>query len=120
MNRILIVIFLTLLTSGCSSKVEDVRITSQAPPSAVEKVQAQPRSEPIFYNGKTYKLDYAPNATDGYDMQVSGMRADQQTDAIGLSTSALRHFSCKTDQTGKLQSKPSFTGGMWHLSVQCG
>ena len=120
MNRLLISLTLFVLLSACSSKVEDVRITHGAAQSAIEKAQAQPRSEPIFYNGKTYQLDYAPNATEGYDMQVSGMSASQEKDAVGLSTSALRHFSCTTAQTAKLQSKPNFVGGQWRLSVQCG
>ena len=47
------------------------------------------RSEPIFYNGKTYQLDFGPASGGAYDMVVSGMSSKQKKDAVAVATSAL-------------------------------
>ena len=88
------------------------------------KPQAAPapaaRSEPVFYNGKTYRLDFGPRGGGVYDMTVSGMTAKQQKDAEAVATSSLGYFACPEGQRGKLQNKPSFASAKWRMQAKCG
>jgi len=79
-----------------------------------------PRSEPIFYNGKTYRLDFAPKGSNLFEMAVSGMGPSQQKDAAAVATSSLGYFACPEGQKGKLQAKPVYTGGQWRMQARCG
>ena len=60
MDRILICLSLALALAACKTD-STVRITNEKPVAAVP----QSRSEPIFYNGKTYQLDFRPAASAG-------------------------------------------------------
>ena len=74
-------------------------------------VQTASRSEPIFYNGKTYQLDY--NYIEGqgaFDMKVSGLSPKQQQDAVNIATSGLSYFACPDGQRGKLMGMPIYVG----------
>jgi hypothetical protein len=115
MNRTPLALLLITL-SACSQSPSVVRITNEP---AVAQVQAKPRSEPVFYNGKTYQLDFAPDAGGGYAMSVSGMSAKQEKDAVAITTSSLRYFACKDSQTSKLLSQPAYTDSKWKLTVHC-
>jgi hypothetical protein len=115
MNRILPALLLITL-SACSQSPSTVRITNEP---AVAQVQAKSRSEPVFYNGKTYQLDFAPDAGGGYAMSVSGMSAKQEKDAVAITTSSLRYFACKDSQTSKLLSQPTYTDSKWKLTAHC-
>jgi hypothetical protein len=120
MNRIYLYA-LPLALAACSQSPSSVRVTNDEPP--VAKVFAKPtaisKSEPVFYNGKTYKVDLSPLAGGNYVVAVSGMTAAQQKDATGLSTSAFHHFTCKDSQETKFLSKPAFAGGQWSATVRC-
>ena len=93
-----------------------VRITREkkAPPAAAA------RSEPIFYNGKTYRLDFSPRDAGVYDMAVSGMTAKQRKDAEAVATSSLGYFACPEGQRGKLQNTPSYADAKWRMQARCG
>ena len=78
------------------------------------------RSEPIFYNGKTYRLDFSPSGAGLYDMTVSGMGAKQQADAEAVATSSLGYFACPEGQRGKLTTNPAYSGGKWRMQARCG
>ena len=78
-----------------------MRITNDKP----EAPQSPPRSEPIFYNGKTYRLDFSPRGSGVYDMAVSGMSSGQQKDAMAVATSSLGYFACPDGQKGRLQNE---------------
>ena len=95
-----------------------VRITNSKPAAAAPAPVA--RSEPVFYNGKTYKLDFAPKAGGVYDMTVSGMSAKQQKDAEAVATSSLGYFACPDGQRGKLQNTPSYANAKWRMQAKCG
>ncbi len=84
----------------------------QPPPTA--------RSEPIFYNGKTYRLDFSPQSAGVYDMVVSGMSAKQQKDAEAVATSSLGYFACPEGQRGKLTTNPVYSAGKWRMQARCG
>ena len=117
MNRNINLIFSAALLVGCSNTPSAVRITNEPAPSAV--VQAKSRSEPIFYNGKTYKLDFAPQVSGGYAMAVSPMTGKQEKDAVAVATSALRYYACKDSQKSSLVSKPRFAENAWRMTAQC-
>lgn len=102
------------LLAGCSADPQ-VRITKDKP------VQAVPaRSEPIFYNGKTYRLDFSPRSAGVYDMTVSGMSAKQRKDAEAVATSSLGYFACPEGQRGKLQNTPAYANAKWRMQAKCG
>ena len=102
------------LLAACSQDPA-VRITREkkAPPAVA-------RSEPIFYNGKTYRLDFSPREAGVYDMAVSGMSAKQRKDAEAVATSSLGYFACPEGQRGKLQNTPSYTEAKWRMQAKCG
>jgi hypothetical protein len=112
-NRMVICLSVVALAAGCSDG-KRFRIT-KAP-----TVQTKPRSEPIFYNGKTYRLDYA-YAKDrrAFDMRISGMTKTQEKDAIAVATSSLRYFACIDGQQGQLIGTPAYDGGVWSLQAKC-
>jgi hypothetical protein len=104
------------LLSSCGND-PGVRITSEKPTAAA---QPAARSEPVFYNGKTYRLDFSPKGGGLYDMSVSGMSAKQQKDAEAVATSSLGYFACPEGQRGKLQSNPSYANAKWRMQARCG
>ena len=114
--RLICPLMLTALAlAGCKS-ASTVDIVSKP----VAQVQTRPRSEPIFYNGKTYKLDFSYRAaSSSFAMRVSGMNSKQQGDAVQLATSSLRYYACPDRQTGRMIGAPSYAGGVWMLEARC-
>jgi hypothetical protein len=108
----LIAVGLVLALAACSPKPKQAEIepTPQLPAK---------RSEPIFYNGKTYQLDYVRNDVGAYAMSVGGMTAKQQFDATAVATSSLRYFACPDGQTGTLTDQPSYVSGKWKMTAIC-
>ncbi len=113
------ILCLALPLAACNNEANGVRISAEkaAPPAPVI---AKPRSEPIFYNGKTYQLDFAPQAGGGFAMAVAGMSARQEKDAVAVATSSLRYFACPDGKTGKLTNKPAYAGSTWKMQARCG
>jgi hypothetical protein len=101
--------------SGCAED-PSVRITRDKP--AAPAVAA--RSEPIFYNGKTYRLDFSPASGGVYNMAVSGMTAKHQKDAVAVATSSLGYFVCPDGQRGRLQGNPAYAEAKWRMQAKCG
>jgi hypothetical protein len=121
MNRFLL-ITLALMLAACTSQESAVRVTTQAPVKPVVKATPavpQTRTEPVFYNGKTYQLHFSPAGPGAYAMTVSGMSAKQAKDAEAVATSSLRYFACKEGHTGKLIDKPSYNSSVWRMSARC-
>jgi hypothetical protein len=117
---VLSVLGLAVLLAACS-KAGHVDINSGGP----RTVQTQSRSEPIFYNGRHYALNYTYNdATRAFDMKVSGttaaMKPDSQRDAVNIASSSLGYFACPDGQRGRLVGSPKFNGGVWALQARCG
>lgn len=114
MKEIALVICALVLLGACSSsKVKINRATAT--------VQTASRSEPVFYNGKTYQLDY--NYIEGqgaFDMEVSGLSPKQQQDAVNIATSGLSYFACPDGQRGKLMGMPVYVGKKWTAYARCG
>ena len=105
---------------GCASQGNDVRVTSQKPVPVSQVPIAKPRSEPVFYNGKTYHLDLVPETAGIYALSVKGMTGDQKKDAIAVATSSLRYFACPDGQTGILNTQPAYGDRVWRMSAHCG
>ncbi|WP_421695279.1 hypothetical protein [Aestuariivirga sp.] len=103
--------------TGCDSGPNDVRITHDKPVAAALPVR---RSEPIFYNGKTYHLDMNSKGAGLYDLSVSGMSAKQQKDAVAVATSSLGYFACPDGQKGKLTTNPAYADSKWRMQAKCG
>ena len=110
-----LILVLALGLAACSQP--DVRVTRE---KAAPQVVMTPRSEPIFYNGKTYRLDFAPKGPNQFEMVVSGMSASQQKDAVAVATSSLGYFACPEGQKGKLLANPAYAGGKWRMPAKCG
>jgi hypothetical protein len=113
--KIALVICAFALLTGCTtgSKVTFNRGTAS--------VQTAARSEPIFYNGKTYQLDYSYIEGQGaFDMKVSGLSPKQQQDAVNIATSGLSYFACPVGQRGKLIGMPIYVAKKWTAYAKCG
>lgn len=101
-----------LLLAACGTS-EKIALEAKPP-----KAQTKSRSEPIFYNGKTYQLDFSHTAG-VFDMRVSGMGPKQQKDAVAVATSALRYFACPDGQNGQMIGTAKFAGTVWKLRAKC-
>jgi hypothetical protein len=121
MNRKLLIV-LALMLQACTSQDSSVRVTAQAPVKPAPKAAAVPqtRTEPVFYNGKTYQLHFSPAGPGAYAMTVAGMSAKQAKDAEAVATSSLRYFACKEGFTGKLTDKPRYDSSIWRMTARCG
>ena len=118
-NKISCFVLLALATmlAACDSGPSDVRITHDKPVAAALPAK---RSEPIFYNGKTYHLDMSSRGAGLYDLAVSGMSAKQQKDAVAVATSSLGYFACPDGQKGKLATTPAYADAKWRMQAKCG
>lgn len=115
-------LFMLPLLVACSNKESAVRVTQnpETPVAAPEPNAAPERTEPIFYNGKTYQLKFAPTKGGQYTMSVHGMNAKQQKDAAAVATSSLRYFKCRDRQNGLVTSGPVYAGAAWKMTAKCG
>jgi hypothetical protein len=117
MNHLVIVLLAAAVLTGCTKS--KVAVNSAA------TVQTGSRSEPIFYNGKNYRLNYIYNQAAGaFDVKVSGetttMGANQKKDAVAIATSSIRYFACPEGQSGRLTGEPNYAAGTWSLQARCG
>jgi len=117
MKPYLIAAVIALPLAACNNEANGVRISAEK--SAATDI-ARPRSEPIFYNGKTYQLDFAPLGGGAFAMAVGGMTVKQEKDAVAVATSSLRYFACPEGKTGKLTDKPAYAAGAWKMRAHCG
>ena len=115
MKKALAISVAIIALAGCSSKPK-VDVKRSAP----SEIQTTSRSEPIFYNGKTYQLDYSFNDDRNlFDMKVSGLGPNNKQDAINIATSALSYYSCPDSRRGRLQGQPVFNAGKWDVKAMC-
>jgi hypothetical protein len=115
MNRLIVLAAAALVLAACKTG-NTVRITSEKPPA----VQTKSRSEPIFYNGKTYHLDFGSRGGGVFDMAVSGMGPKQKKDAVAVATSSLGYYACPEGQKGRLQNEPAYAESKWRMQASCG
>jgi hypothetical protein len=103
--------------SACSSSPPSVRVTAEKPQAPAPARVA--RTEPVFFNGKTYQLKFVPVADGQYDLSVKGMSARQQKDAVAVATSSLRYFACPDGKTGTLTKQPRYAASIWSMTARC-
>jgi hypothetical protein len=113
------ILAVALTVAGCAQDNSAIRVTNDTKAAAAVPA-AQARHEPIFYNGKTYQLEFAPLEGGKYAMAVKGMNAAQEKDAIAVATSSLRYFKCPDGQTGVLASKAGYVDKQWRMTARCG
>jgi len=115
MQKLIVIALGLALLGACASKSKvNINRTSQT-------VQTNSRSEPIFYNGKTYQLDYTYAGGQGaFDMKVSGLGPKQQQDAVNITTSSLAYFACPDGQRGKIIGSPTYVDDKWTIQAKCG
>lgn len=115
MSRVAICLLTATGLAACSAEPQGIRITNEAPrPAGVTA-----KTEPVFYNGKTYQVSFAPLPDGSGTLLIGGMGAAQSRDASGLAVSAFHHFACKDTEQARLASTPSFDGAAWHASARC-
>lgn len=114
LNYLMLIAAAAALLAGCKTG-STVRIGSEAPQPV-----ATPRSEPIFYNGKTYQLDFRPNGSGAYDMAVSGMGPKQRKDAVNVATSSLSYYACPDGHRGRLLGEAAYADTKWRMQAKCG
>jgi lipopolysaccharide export system protein LptC len=107
---------IAILLAACNNQANGVRVSTE---KASAPVITKPRSEPIFYNGKTYQLNFAPAGQGRFDMAVNGMSAKQEKDAVAVATSSLRYFACPDGKTGQLIGAPAYAAGAWKMQARC-
>jgi hypothetical protein len=117
-NLVIIAAFFAL--SACTQKDNGVKVSSQKPVTKVAAPRPVARSEPIFYNGKTYQFKLAPQGNGQFDLAVNGMSDAQQKDAVAVATSSLRYFACPDGKTGKLINSPTYVDNSWKMTARCG
>ena len=111
-----LIILCALLLTACSQEPAGVRVVSSVT-TAPSVTKA--KTEPIFYNGKTYQVSVGPAPDGGATIQIAGMGPAQARDASGLATSALHHFTCRDSQKAVLNAAPAFAGGTWQATGHC-
>ncbi len=113
------IIILSLVLAGCSSEPSGVRIAKEtvAPPAPAPVAAA--KSEPVFFNGKTYNFSVAPDGQGTYALAIAGMTASQTKDANQLSSTAFHHFTCKDSQKASLVAPPVYDGKKWTARARC-
>jgi hypothetical protein len=86
------------------------------------------RAEPVFYNGKRYKLGFTYRASRNvYDLRVSGNGGRKLGSTPGdekivhnMASSALAHFACARGQKAVITPGTSrHANGMWHMQARC-
>jgi hypothetical protein len=118
MKYLLVVLLAGAVLAGCAEKSK-VAVRDSAP-----VVQTKSRSEPIFYNGKNYRLRYDyVEGSNSFAMKVSGesatMTDKQGKDAVAIATSSLRYFACPDGQSGQMIGEPRYSDGVWALQARC-
>ena len=110
----LVVLLSTLI--ACAQKPKQVRVADS---DAVAELQSKSRSEPIFYNGKTYRFELKPAGGGEFALQVSPMSQSQEKDAVAVATSSLGYYACVSGKAGRLTGKPTFAGKSWRMTAAC-
>lgn len=110
------------LLVGCQQQPKNVNFVSHPAP------QEGQRSEPVFFNGKNYQVDFAyAKALGVYNVTVSGRhgrslgsQAGDQKIVEQLASSAVGHFACPGSQKGRIVPGSASHGkGKWNMQARC-
>lgn len=119
MKKVLLIVSVICL-AACAQKDNGVRVAAEKPAPKNTVPKPVNRSEPVFYNGKTYRVNLSPGQDGTYSVAVNGMSGEQQKDAVAVATSSVRYFGCPDGKTGKLSNTPKYDAGSWKMSARCG
>ena len=106
-----------LLLAACSQDPSGIRLIQEKQTEANAAINA--KTEPVFYNGKTYQVSLAPVGDGHTSVRIADMGPRQVKEATALATSALHHFACKDSQKAELAAPPAFEGTGWSASGTC-
>lgn len=109
-----------LALAACSHDAAGVRFTHDAPAAAEATPAVAAKVEPVFYNGKTYKVSITPNGDGSVALKIPGMAANQEKDASALASNVLHHFACKDSEKAVLSAPPAYDGTGWFAAGRCG
>lgn len=111
--------FACLLLAACSQDPNGIRLIQEKQAEADANVTLKAKTEPVFYNGKTYQVSLAPQGDGRANVKITDMGPKQAKDASALATSALFHFACKDSQKAVLAAPPVFDGTAWSATGTC-
>lgn len=120
MRQMIPAILLAMVVVGCAGPKTRV---AQSP-----YANGATHTEPVFYNGKHYRLSFRYNSgLNAYNVSVKGRGGrklggtpgDQKV-VTGMASSALRHFTCARGQKAAiLPGTMRHNAGIWHMQARC-
>jgi hypothetical protein len=124
MKRVIfIAVCAALASGGCQHEVQKpVNVVSSPYKSGVK------HSEPVFFNGKHYKVSFTYSAArNNYDVTVAGRGGRQLGGQPGdqkiveqIGSSAVRHFACASGQKAQiLPGSQAHAKGSWNMQARC-
>ena len=117
----MLITLIALTVAGCAKNT--ARVVSSPYSNGVQ------HSEPIFYNGKNYKMDFRYLAARNvYDVKVTGKggrklggKPGDQKIVSNVVSSAIRHFACAQGQKAfVVPGTPRNINGAWNMQARCG
>lgn len=120
MRQMIPAILLVLVVGGCAAQKPRV---SQSPYG-----NGVTHSEPVFYNGKHYKVSLRYNAgLNVYAVAVRGKGGRKLGGTPGdrkivadMARSAVAHFGCARGQKAAIvPGTPRHAAGIWHMQAKC-
>jgi len=120
-RRSLLLLGLGLGLAGCESPAPQARVVSVPVNADVA------HSEPVYYNGKHYQVDFKySRPLNAFNVKVSGKgrplgggEGDRKI-VEQIAISAVRHFSCPSRFKGQVvPGTTRHTGSAWELQARC-
>ena len=123
MKRSVIFALIAVTALGaCQQQRKNVNVVSSPYSDGVR------HTEPVFYNGKHYKVSFAfAAARNAYDVTVAGKGGRKLGGGSGdrnvveqVGSSAVRHFACANRQKGRVvPGSASHGAGKWTMQARC-
>ncbi len=120
MQRAMLISVIAVTVGACAQN--RARVVSSPYSNGVQ------HSEPIFYNGKNYKMDFRFQAArNAYDVKTSGKggrplgsKPGDQKIVSNVVSSAIRHFACARGQKATIiPGTAKSVNGAWRMQARC-
>jgi len=120
MRYVMLVAVIATILGACSQN--KARVVSSPYSNGVS------HTEPVFYNGKHYKMRFKYQAhRNAYDVNVIGKGDRKLGDKPGdqkivgdMVSSAIRHFACANGQKASIVPGTALNqGGSWNMQARC-
>jgi hypothetical protein len=121
-RRLILLLVAGLCLAACEGSKPDARIVSVPPVN-----DSVAHSEPVYYNGKHYKVDFKySRPLNAFAVKVSGKgrslgggEGDRKI-VEQIAISAVRHFACPSRSKGQVvPGTTRHTGSTWELQARC-